>query len=192
MLENASSSVSRLVCRVTGGELFEDIVAREYYSEADARYNSSSSSSCVCVCLCMSWTFFFFTRAQGQTWSCWIKKTNCTKVCRLSVWLMLSVVWQQQRCCDTSLSGCKHPLWMCDSAIVAVVSLINNPSPGNSLWPEKFFNWGQRRGVGDEENCFFPGTWTRPSPWFIWHGPRRTCLLSNFFLLKKNNNILKL
>jgi len=26
------------VCvRVTGGELFEDIVAREYYSEADAR-----------------------------------------------------------------------------------------------------------------------------------------------------------
>uniref|UniRef100_A0A3P8UNN5 Calcium/calmodulin dependent protein kinase II gamma n=1 Tax=Cynoglossus semilaevis TaxID=244447 RepID=A0A3P8UNN5_CYNSE len=31
---------------VTGGELFEDIVAREYYSEADARYNSSS-----CVCL---------------------------------------------------------------------------------------------------------------------------------------------
>lgn len=24
--------------RVTGGELFEDIVAREYYSEADARY----------------------------------------------------------------------------------------------------------------------------------------------------------
>jgi hypothetical protein len=26
------------ICRVTGGELFEDIVAREYYSEADARY----------------------------------------------------------------------------------------------------------------------------------------------------------
>lgn len=26
------------VCSVTGGELFEDIVAREYYSEADARY----------------------------------------------------------------------------------------------------------------------------------------------------------
>lgn len=25
------------VYRVTGGELFEDIVAREYYSEADAR-----------------------------------------------------------------------------------------------------------------------------------------------------------
>ena len=25
--------------RVTGGELFEDIVAREYYSEADARYS---------------------------------------------------------------------------------------------------------------------------------------------------------
>lgn len=24
-------------CRVTGGELFEDIVAREFYSEADAR-----------------------------------------------------------------------------------------------------------------------------------------------------------
>lgn len=24
--------------RVTGGELFEDIVAREYYSEADARW----------------------------------------------------------------------------------------------------------------------------------------------------------
>ena len=27
-----------LSCRVTGGELFEDIVAREYYSEADARW----------------------------------------------------------------------------------------------------------------------------------------------------------
>lgn len=26
-----------LYSRVTGGELFEDIVAREYYSEADAR-----------------------------------------------------------------------------------------------------------------------------------------------------------
>jgi len=25
--------------RVTGGELFEDIVAREFYSEADARYS---------------------------------------------------------------------------------------------------------------------------------------------------------
>jgi hypothetical protein len=29
------------ISRVTGGELFEDIVAREFYSEADARYNSS-------------------------------------------------------------------------------------------------------------------------------------------------------
>jgi len=29
-----------VVCNsVTGGELFEDIVAREFYSEADARYN---------------------------------------------------------------------------------------------------------------------------------------------------------
>jgi len=28
---------SAFYCRVTGGELFEDIVAREYYSEADAR-----------------------------------------------------------------------------------------------------------------------------------------------------------
>ena len=33
------SSVARsLSLRVTGGELFEDIVAREYYSEADARW----------------------------------------------------------------------------------------------------------------------------------------------------------
>lgn len=31
-------------CSVTGGELFEDIVAREYYSEADARYSTSSLS----------------------------------------------------------------------------------------------------------------------------------------------------
>lgn len=31
-------------CSVTGGELFEDIVAREYYSEADARYSTSSPS----------------------------------------------------------------------------------------------------------------------------------------------------
>lgn len=29
--------------RVTGGELFEDIVAREYYSEADARWVQSST-----------------------------------------------------------------------------------------------------------------------------------------------------
>lgn len=33
-----SAVVGVSVClRVTGGELFEDIVAREYYSEADAR-----------------------------------------------------------------------------------------------------------------------------------------------------------
>lgn len=30
------------VYSVTGGELFEDIVAREYYSEADARYSMST------------------------------------------------------------------------------------------------------------------------------------------------------
>lgn len=30
-------NVLRVFLRVTGGELFEDIVAREYYSEADAR-----------------------------------------------------------------------------------------------------------------------------------------------------------
>jgi len=28
------------ISRVTGGELFEDIVAREFYSESDARYNA--------------------------------------------------------------------------------------------------------------------------------------------------------
>lgn len=36
----ADGAVSPRCCvprRVTGGELFEDIVAREYYSEADAR-----------------------------------------------------------------------------------------------------------------------------------------------------------
>lgn len=37
------TSLGSVICfvllhsRVTGGELFEDIVAREYYSEADAR-----------------------------------------------------------------------------------------------------------------------------------------------------------
>ncbi len=31
-------------CRVTGGELFEDIVAREFYSEADARYVRAAAS----------------------------------------------------------------------------------------------------------------------------------------------------
>lgn len=36
-----------LVVRVTGGELFEDIVAREYYSEADARLVSFFSSCCI-------------------------------------------------------------------------------------------------------------------------------------------------
>lgn len=30
--------VIAVIYRVTGGELFEDIVAREFYSEADARY----------------------------------------------------------------------------------------------------------------------------------------------------------
>jgi hypothetical protein len=33
-----NSYVLSLSFRVTGGELFEDIVAREYYSEADARW----------------------------------------------------------------------------------------------------------------------------------------------------------
>lgn len=39
---------------VTGGELFEDIVAREYYSEADARYRSRH-----CVFSCMLISFFW-------------------------------------------------------------------------------------------------------------------------------------
>uniref|UniRef100_A0A3P8RT66 Protein kinase domain-containing protein n=1 Tax=Amphiprion percula TaxID=161767 RepID=A0A3P8RT66_AMPPE len=34
---------------VTGGELFEDIVAREYYSEADARYSESANSQFSCM-----------------------------------------------------------------------------------------------------------------------------------------------
>ena len=34
------------VCRVTGGELFEDIVAREFYSEADARYVPWKQEAC--------------------------------------------------------------------------------------------------------------------------------------------------
>jgi hypothetical protein len=34
---------------VTGGELFEDIVAREYYSEADARYTNTPLSLSVTV-----------------------------------------------------------------------------------------------------------------------------------------------
>ena len=33
--------------RVTGGELFEDIVAREFYSEADARYYITVCLSCI-------------------------------------------------------------------------------------------------------------------------------------------------
>lgn len=36
----AEASARVCACSVTGGELFEDIVAREYYSEADARYVS--------------------------------------------------------------------------------------------------------------------------------------------------------
>lgn len=36
----------QFVYRVTGGELFEDIVAREFYSEADARY---VERSCCCI-----------------------------------------------------------------------------------------------------------------------------------------------
>lgn len=34
-----------ILFRVTGGELFEDIVAREYYSEADARLVSSHDAN---------------------------------------------------------------------------------------------------------------------------------------------------
>ena len=41
------------VFRVTGGELFEDIVAREYYSEADARYTEAQSSRDQCNTVCM-------------------------------------------------------------------------------------------------------------------------------------------
>ena len=37
--EECSINYSFLSSSVTGGELFEDIVAREYYSEADARYS---------------------------------------------------------------------------------------------------------------------------------------------------------
>ena len=33
-----SVQILRFSCRVTGGELFEDIVAREFYSEADASH----------------------------------------------------------------------------------------------------------------------------------------------------------
>ena len=40
------------LCRVTGGELFEDIVAREFYSEADA-------SHCIQQILEVSPIFFF-------------------------------------------------------------------------------------------------------------------------------------
>lgn len=39
---NQAFILSVSVCSVTGGELFEDIVAREYYSEADARYSMSA------------------------------------------------------------------------------------------------------------------------------------------------------
>lgn len=39
---NIKSLICLCVCSVTGGELFEDIVAREYYSEADARYSMLS------------------------------------------------------------------------------------------------------------------------------------------------------
>jgi hypothetical protein len=35
-------TISSFGCSVTGGELFEDIVAREYYSEADARWDEGS------------------------------------------------------------------------------------------------------------------------------------------------------
>ena len=39
--------MSVLCFRVTGGELFEDIVAREFYSEADARYVQGIHKSCL-------------------------------------------------------------------------------------------------------------------------------------------------
>lgn len=39
--------MSVLCFRVTGGELFEDIVAREFYSEADARYVQGIYKSCL-------------------------------------------------------------------------------------------------------------------------------------------------
>ena len=44
-----------VVDRVTGGELFDEIVAREFYSEHDARcvYLLIYFGVCVCVCVCV-------------------------------------------------------------------------------------------------------------------------------------------
>lgn len=52
--------------RVTGGELFEDIVAREYYSEADAR--SVFLSQCICCFLIILYQCdLFWHRRHIQT-----------------------------------------------------------------------------------------------------------------------------
>ena len=50
-----------LFSRVTGGELFEDIVAREFYSEADARFDHSSSSN-----IDQHWFDFIFSHCIQQ------------------------------------------------------------------------------------------------------------------------------
>ena len=41
--------VVRCFPRVTGGELFDEIVAREYYSETDARYMVSTTLLKFCM-----------------------------------------------------------------------------------------------------------------------------------------------
>lgn len=51
------------LCSVTGGELFEDIVAREYYSEADARWVSKSCKG-ACSGQYLTWRTFMANQSH--------------------------------------------------------------------------------------------------------------------------------
>lgn len=39
-----------MYCRITGGELFDEIVAREFYSESDARYVNAYNNNYLTIC----------------------------------------------------------------------------------------------------------------------------------------------
>uniref|UniRef100_A0A3Q0RNF6 Calcium/calmodulin-dependent protein kinase (CaM kinase) II gamma 2 n=1 Tax=Amphilophus citrinellus TaxID=61819 RepID=A0A3Q0RNF6_AMPCI len=55
---------------VTGGELFEDIVAREYYSEADARYKKLSQKHFFCA--------YLFLVAASRSCTHWHRRHTVT------------------------------------------------------------------------------------------------------------------
>lgn len=103
--------------RVTGGELFEDIVAREYYSEADAR------SVCWCVWLC--WIHVMWNPLCVSTGR--QKKANHA-FCRVK---KVAVSY----CCNTAGTYCSTAVKRCFNASDLFKQL------NFGLWFAFFFPW---------------------------------------------------